>query len=273
MTDQRIVLLSGGLASFEAARRVIQRYGKQDTHLWFFDTLIEDEDLYRFLEDIEDYFAMQIRYFRDGRTPWQVFKEERFIGNSRADVCSKHLKRRLLERELEHAYPHHSDVTLYFGLEWSEPHRIEALAPKWEQKGYAVDFPLTWEPWLFPQDFRKLLGETGITIPRLYDLGFAHNNCGGACIKAGIAQWSLLYRIFPERYHWHEQMEHAVRLSLRKNVSILRDRRGGRTRPMTLRNLRLRLAANRLPGSPFLLSEPVEDSACSCFVNMDDRVQ
>jgi hypothetical protein len=47
----------------------------------------------------------------------------------------------------------------------------------------------------------------GLTPPRLYKLGFAHNNCGGFCIKAGQAQFALLLRTMPKRYAFHEQKE------------------------------------------------------------------
>jgi len=35
----------------------------------------------------------------------------------------------------------------------------------------------------------------GIALPRLYGLGFSHNNCGGFCIKAGQANFKLLLEI------------------------------------------------------------------------------
>jgi 3'-phosphoadenosine 5'-phosphosulfate sulfotransferase (PAPS reductase)/FAD synthetase len=263
--QDQLILISGGLASFEAARRVISKFGKERVKLWFFDTLIEDEDLYRFLDEIEKSLGVPITKFADGRNPWEVFKDERYIGNSHADLCSKNLKRVLLEKLLRKEYPQ-KDVILYFGLEWSEEHRIKALQPRWEQKGYKVDFPLAWEPLLFAEDYRKISESIGIPIPRLYNLGFGHNNCGGACIKAGIQQWALLYEKFPERYKWHEEKEQELRKHLRKNVSILRNRRGGRTRPMTLRFLRWRL--EKTQDKP--TKDVVDESTCSCFFNFSE---
>ena len=51
---KHIVSISGGSASAVAADRVIERYGSDSTTLWFADTLYEDEDLYRFLIDLEN---------------------------------------------------------------------------------------------------------------------------------------------------------------------------------------------------------------------------
>ena len=44
-----VVMFSGGVASWMAARRIVDEGG--DPVLLFTDTLIEDPDLYRFLDD------------------------------------------------------------------------------------------------------------------------------------------------------------------------------------------------------------------------------
>lgn len=48
----------------------------------------------------------------------------------------------------------------------------------------------------------------------------------------------------PERFAFHEQQEREFRAMLgRDDVTILRDRRGGGSRPLTLEDLRLRAEA------------------------------
>jgi hypothetical protein len=83
----------------------------------------------------------------------------------------------------------------------------------------------------------------GIEPPRLYRLGFAHNNCGGFCVKAGQGHFALLLEAMPERYAYHERREQELRDHLGKDVAILRDRHGGETRPLTLREFRERRQA------------------------------
>lgn len=269
ISSRHLVLFSGGLASFEAGRRVLNKYGKEAVEFLFFDTLMEDDDLYRFLSDCEDFLDVNIVRFADGRNPWEVFHDKRFIGNSRVDVCSRLLKRELLERLLKERYQT-KDVVIYFGLEWSENHRIEVVRASWKLRGYQVKFPLLWEPILFPCDFKQIFDNIPIEIPRLYKLGFPHNNCGGACVKAGIKQWSLLWKTFPRRFKWHEQQEQSIRKYLVKNVSILRNRRGGVTRPMTLRYLRWRLQQieNREGSIDSYLDRLPDNWSCSCFVGV-----
>ena len=81
----------------------------------------------------------------------------------------------------------------------------------------------------------------GIEPPRLYAMGFPHNNCGGFCVKAGQAHFRLLLEKMPERYAYHEAQEEALRRHLEKDIAVLRDRSGGETRPLTMRAFRERI--------------------------------
>lgn len=207
---------------------------------WFFDTQIEDQGLYQFLSDCELALGVSIERHADGRHPWQVFRDERFIGNARAPLCNRVLKRELLERLLKTHFPA-NNVVLYFGLEWIEGSRIAKVGTRWRERKYRVDFPLAAPPFMSTEDFMMQVRQAGVEVPRLYQMGFKHNNCGGACVQAGIGQWSRLWRLFPDRYVWHERQEEETRQYLGKNVAILRERTGGITRPLTLRELRSRL--------------------------------
>ena len=91
---EHIVSLSGGSASAVAAERVIERHGSDNTTLWFADTLWEDPDLYRFLEDLENRWDKQIVRHTDGRTPLEVADEKQLIPNSLAATCSHELKQK-----------------------------------------------------------------------------------------------------------------------------------------------------------------------------------
>lgn len=261
-------MVSGGLSSFEAARRVLEKWGPESLHLWFADTRMEDEDLYRFLADMEAVLHFPVERMADGRTPWEVFADERFLGNSRIDPCSKNLKREMLRAELRRRFTD-TRVTVFLGLDWTEPHRINAAKGFWARDGYEVGFPLDEEPYLLPQDLLAIVRAHGIEPPRLYALGFPHNNCGGACVKAGVSQWAHLLQVLPERYRWHEEQEQWLRRHLRKNVSILEDRRGGRRRPMTLRLLRWRFDNGLIDLRPMKgsLGIPLDNGwACTCFI-------
>lgn len=252
---KHVVFFSSGIASWVAARRVVERFGASNTLLVFADTGIEDEDNYRFLYEAAVDVGAQLVHLKDGRTPWDVFRDDRFLGNTRLATCSKRLKQEICKRYIAELK---CPFTLYLGIDGMESHRIPAI-----EKGYApysVDFPLCWDPWLTRDQYFDLAASRALVPPRLYALGFSHANCGGFCVKAGHSAFRKLLETFPDRYAHHEEQEQQLRDYLGKDVTILRDRRGGKTKPMTLRRFREMQQTGQL-------SFDHEDwSTCGCFL-------
>lgn len=254
---KHIVSFSGGVCSFWAAARVIEKYGKGSVTLLFADTMMEDDDLHRFNRDASAYFGLPITRIADGRNPWEVFRDERMLGNSRVDPCSKLLKRELLGMWMRQNCVEMA-ATLYLGLDWSEGNRLATVRAA--KPGWRVEAPMQWTPlWDKPRMFREL-EVIGIEAPRLYKMGFPHNNCGGFCVKAGQAHFAHLLKVMPERYAFHEGQEEEFRRELEFGHTILKDRSGGVTRPLSLRELRERIEA----GKHF---DPLEWGGCGCAVD------
>ena len=80
---KHIVSVSGGIGSYFTLKRVIEKHGRSSVTAVFCDTLAEDGDLYRFLEDIEDRFKISIVRLCQGKTPFELAWEENFLYNSR----------------------------------------------------------------------------------------------------------------------------------------------------------------------------------------------
>jgi hypothetical protein len=239
MIKNHIVSYSGGVCSFWAAHRVIDKFGSGNVKLLFADVLMEDEDLYRFNQDVAEYFGIPITRISREKTPWQLFNDRQMIGNSRFPLCSVKLKRELLDDWIDrHCLVR--ETVRYVGLDWTEEHRLialqEALYP-WQFIAPMIEKPL-WDKCKMLDELRLL----GIKPPRLYDLGFPHNNCGGFCVKAGQAQFAQLLKHMPERYAFHEDEEQKLRRKV-GNYSILKDRRNAESKPLTLRRLRKRIEA------------------------------
>lgn len=235
-----VVQFSGGITSWAAARRIADTHGTQSLSLLFADTLIEDEDNYRFLSDAAEDIGAPLIRIADGRNPWQVFRDVSYIGNSRKDPCSKFLKRKLLRRWIK-AHTHPSTHTIVFGLDHEEPERLARTAIR--QHPWPVLAPLMDRPWLSKADTIRWAKSRGLTPPRLYSMGFSHANCGGFCVKAGQADFQRLLLNLPERYAMHEAEEAATAALIGSNVTILRDRRGGTVRPLSLSEFRERYEA------------------------------
>lgn len=234
----RIVLYSGGALSWAAAMRTIERHGRDGVRLLFTDTSMEDEDLYRFLDDSERQIGVPLIRLKDGRTPWDVFNANKMMGSARIDLCSRVLKREQSQKWLAENAP---NATLVFGIDWEETHRLDGLQRRYGEQGYQVEAPMTERPWMTKREVFAWMQREGLTPPRLYEMGAAHNNCGGFCVRAGHAHFAWLLKTMPDRYRQHENAEHEFRERVGKDVSILRDREWGDTRPMTLREFKERL--------------------------------
>jgi hypothetical protein len=259
MTYKHIVFFSGGFGSWMAAKRLRALLGPDEPiHLLFTDTLIEDEDLYRFLPEAAADVGGELITISDGRDPWEVFRDVKFLGNSRADPCSRVLKRDL-SRKWVNKNCDKETTTLYAGILWDEAHRLLAMRKAWEP--WKVSAPMCLPP-LEPLGYEARLNafaSAGIKPPRLYTMGFTHNNCGGFCVKAGHGAFRRLLEKMPERFHYHETKEEQMREQL-GDVSILRDRRGGTSRPLTMKEFRERLRSGDTEQLD-LFSE----GGCGCF--------
>ena len=257
-----VVMFSGGVGSWATARRVADRYGTDRLTMLVANTNTEAGDWADFVRSCHNDVGGELVVLDNGgRDIWDVFGENRFIGNTRADVCSRVLKREPLRTWLEDRFTP-DEVIVYLGFDWTEAHRLERARPYWEP--YEIAAPLCDPPLLEKQAWLDELKDRGIATPVLYERGFPHNNCGGGCVKAGQASWELLLRTDKARFLWNETCEERLRSELGKDVAILRDRTFDRSRPLPLRKFRERIEAQPA------LFDADDWGACSCMIPEDD---
>lgn len=255
---KHIVFESGGIGSFMTTKRVVDKYGKENVIRLFTDTLIEDEDLYRFQEDATAFFDIPLTRIADGRTPWEVFRDVRFLGNSRIAQCSHILKQETAAKWIKANFKP-DECTLYLGIDWTEEHRTKSPIRNWAP--YQVEFPMCEEPYLTKDEMLMELSKANIEIPRLYKMGFAHNNCGGGCVRAGQGHFINLLKTMPERFKEWEENEQKMRDFLDKDVSILRRQRKGIKEYITLKQLREEWESNNKDQIDLF-----DIGGCGCFV-------
>lgn len=142
-----VIQFSTGLGSAEVARRVITEHGVESVHLLTADTLVEDEDNWRFAHEAHPFLGSpRWTIEADGRTPMQVGRDMRVVPNNRMAVCSRILKRELLRRHLEANYTP-DDTLVHLGYDWTEPERWDAARRNWERLGWRVAAVLTEPPY------------------------------------------------------------------------------------------------------------------------------
>ncbi len=127
---KHVIMYSGGAASYVAAKRVIEWYGKENVILLFADTQTEDKDLYRFLKDSITALGLEItipertdRYKAVGDI-WGVFEKDKFIAKNGAGICSDRLKITPCDNWIKTNFLHPESVTVWVGIDIWEAHRL-----------------------------------------------------------------------------------------------------------------------------------------------------
>jgi 3'-phosphoadenosine 5'-phosphosulfate sulfotransferase (PAPS reductase)/FAD synthetase len=205
-----IATISGGIMSFYSAFLSIQKYSKENVLLYFNDTKWEHEDLYRFLDDIKNYFGKEIFFDTDGRTPEEVFFDEHYLGCNRVPLCSRVLKAERLQKFFK------DGDNLIFGIGIEESRRRQRLIAAYQVvyaktgKHCHLEFPIL-EQGIPRFEIDEWFAGTGIKKPELYKLGFEHNNCSGGCVRQGRKQWRKLLKTMPDVYQSREDLENSFR--------------------------------------------------------------
>lgn len=221
-----VIFFSGGIASFEVAHYVKTKYPNDNILLYFTDTLWEDEDLYRFIYEASDKLELPMLYHALGLNPIQLMHKQAAVYNSRIGNCSlilkmgvaadffkknieppivkwhniEHLKRTVDPSEEGFA----ENTTVYFGIGWEEMNRQPAIVRNWQP--FKVEMPLI-DEYIEKGEALKIYD---IQRPRLYDLGFSHNNCKGRCVKAGQGHFINLMQQLPQLFQETMAFEHHM---------------------------------------------------------------
>jgi 3'-phosphoadenosine 5'-phosphosulfate sulfotransferase (PAPS reductase)/FAD synthetase len=217
-----IVAISGGISSAWCADWALRKYGKKNVVLYFNDTKWEHPDLYRFLDDLEILFSHKILYDSDGRSPRELFIDERFLGNNRVPICSRILKAERLKN-----FYNDGDV-IVFGIGCGELNRANRIVRSFQlfsaksNKFPKIEFPLI-SGKVSNEAIHEFIQNNKLRLPELYRNGFAHNNCYGGCVRAGKSQWKKLLQVYPEIYRARESLEIEMSGIVRKKVTYLKD--------------------------------------------------
>lgn len=232
---KHIVSFSSGLSSAVACERVLKRY--DDVDIVFMDTLIEDDDNYRFMRECEARWGVKITILTEGRTPFEVATDKKIIPSNFAAPCTFVLKIEPFVKYLTAL--NESDLTIHIGYDYMEIHRCEATEKNYAERGWAVDFPLLWKPYEARSYADTVKDDWGIKPPRMYAMGFSHANCGGRCVKSGQSDWLRTLKHFPNRFREIEDWEQGMRNHpVRANRAMLRKQVGGVMRGLPLTELR-----------------------------------
>lgn len=182
---------SCGAASACAAKLAVDKYGHENTHVVYCNTLAtEHPDNVRFMADVEKWIAHPVEIISSDKyaTIDEVFEKERYMAGIKGARCTVEMKK--IPR---FEYQQYGDLHI-FGLTKDESGRIKRFVEN------NPDLRLEWnlrDGDVTKEECYQLLTDGGIALPVMYSLGFKNNNCIG-CVKATSPKyWDLVRRHFP----------------------------------------------------------------------------
>lgn len=187
---RRLCWVSAGAASAVATKLDIATHPDADRLLVYVDPGSEHSDNARFISDLEQWYRLPIIVARSDRyrNTWDVWESTGYLNGPSGARCTAELKKRP-----RYAIQRPDDVQIY-GYTVEEQHRADRFRE--QNPDITVEFPLI-DRQLTKADCLAIIERAGITLPAMYLLGYANNNCVG-CPKGGIGYWNKIRRDFPD---------------------------------------------------------------------------
>jgi hypothetical protein len=215
-----VVCYSGGHSSALAAVETVVRHGRRNTILLNHDisNKVEDEDVRRFKNEVADYLGLPVVYANRENfqtdTPLSLCRQMKMIRfGAGSSICTYYLKTEPFHKWLSELYPVRKgeisrEITLVYGFDPSESHRVERRRRHLLHRGYQSEYPLVDLSSRHLKDIREI----GIELPSTYRMA-KHANCKG-CLKAGKQHWYMVYCLWPEIFWEAVETEKLVGYSI-----------------------------------------------------------
>lgn len=224
---------SGGITSAVACYLALKKYGSE-CEVVFIDTRNEHPDTYRFLRDCAQWYGVEIRtiYREDYKGPSGIWDKYQALVHARGAICSTMLKREVRE------WFQDTDGTKaqIFGFETGKKEERRAENMRMNYPEIRPEFPLI-EAGLSKKDCLNMAQDAGVRPPKMYELGYSNNNCySSGCVQGGMSYWWKVKTDNPQAFHAMAAREHKYSLAQGRPVTMLRDRAGGKSRPLFLKH-------------------------------------
>lgn len=203
---------SAGAASAVATKLTLAEANPADVVIYRVDPGSEHPDNARFHDDCARWFDHPIELIRSDRytDTWQVWRERRYINGPAGALCTVELKKKPRFRV------ERPDDTQVFGYTVEERHRADRFRD--QNPGVNLITPLI-DAGLTKSDCLAMIDRAGITVPAMYLLGYANNNCIG-CPKGGMGYWNKIRRDFPDVFERMALLEREVGASCINGVFL-----------------------------------------------------
>jgi 3'-phosphoadenosine 5'-phosphosulfate sulfotransferase (PAPS reductase)/FAD synthetase len=206
--SRAVVWFSCGASSAIACMYAIKKY--KDCKIVYCDTGGEHESNYDFLLDVQGLIGQEIIILKNEnyKDHFEVFKTG-YLNGVYGAKCTTELKKKL---RLKYQEPDDIHIFGYTIEEKSRATKFEYNNPE-----LFVDWVLI-EKGITKENCLGILWQKGIKLPKMYELGYNHNNCIG-CVKGGMGYWNQIRKDFPKHFKKMAKIERDI------NHSIFRDKK------------------------------------------------
>jgi hypothetical protein len=206
---RNIVWFSCGAASAVALKIATKTLKKVEAV--YCDTGGEHEDNLRFLLDVQNWCNITVKINRSVRfnDHLDCCEKLNYWGNLQGAPCTVNLKKKVRED-----YQRPGDVHI-FGYTIDE--KLRALGFEMRNVGLKTKWILI-ENKIDKASCLSIIKRAGIELPKMYKLGYDHNNCIG-CVKGGMGYWNKIRIDFPDVF------DKVAKLERKMGKSILLDKK------------------------------------------------
>lgn len=219
-----VVCFSGGHASALAAVETVRQHGTENTVLLNHNISpeVEHADIKRFKSEVAAFLGLPITYAN--MPGWETLSPLKiavakggFQYRPGQALCTYNLKTAPFYRWLKENYPvpnggTNKEITLVYGFDLTESHRITRRSNILGVMGYLTEFPLIVKGCISD------ISECGLEKPCVYE-NQKHANCIG-CLKAGRQHWYLVYCQYPALFAEALAAEEQIGYSIIKGVFL-----------------------------------------------------
>lgn len=205
----KLLWFSCGATSAVACKIAINRYGKDNVRVIYFDIDSAHRDNARFIEDCEEWYGVPIELHRGKyHDQFHVIAKTKYVNGAEGARCTGELKRKIREK-LEKTIDFDGQV---FGFEFThkEIERSKRIPDTCKPIFPLIDNRISKENCL------QMIKDEGIELPEMYKLGYPNNNCIG-CVKGGAGYWNKIRIDFPGYFNKMAKLEREVGRSCLKD--------------------------------------------------------
>jgi hypothetical protein len=214
MENKQIIgWFSCGITSAIACKIALDKYGKENVILIYFEIDSAHEDNERFISDFEKWADVKVerRRSKKYKDQFDVIEKTRYVNGPSGARCTKELKKDVrvsVEKEINFEHQ-------VFGFEFEKKEINRAIRFSEQYPHTNPIFPLI-DAKLTKEQCAGMLLNVGIALPTMYTLGFHNNNCK-ICVKGGKGYMNKMREHFPEDFDRMAKLERKIGRSCIRN--------------------------------------------------------